>query len=607
MSSKILENDYDVIVIGAGHAGCEAAAAAARTGSKTLLLTINLDSISVMPCNSAIGGPGRGQLVREIDALGGLIAKNTDLNYIHSRKVNTSKGPALRTVRAVVDKRKYFLSMKNIIEKHENLYTRQGLVTGIDKKNNIYNIYTSDFICFKCKSAVIATGTFLEGKIFWGNYYINAGRHGEINSSKLLKNLKQMGYSFGRLRTETPPRVDKKSINIQKLIKQQYDDPPEMFSYENKYDGRNQIVNYLTYLEKDCIDYILKNIGKSSINLKKMDSENPKYCPSIEDKVKRFSEIKRHQVFVQPEGINTNEMYLHGLFTTFDEKIQQGIIRKISGLENASITRPGYGVEYSYLLPMQINNKLESKTHKNLFFAGQINGSTGYEEAAAQGIIAGLNASLSLKKKEILIKRHNGYIGVLIDDITNKGVTEPYRMLTSRNEFRIFHRHDNADLRMINILKIIGNNEKVKAISSKYNKINSAFETIKKSNYYKNKDLLEDIRQDRLSIDKKDEIEKEFNLDKKEMESLINDIKYEIYLKREREKIIKLKTEGPALIPQDINYKKIKDLSNEAIISLLKNRPASIEQASILEGVRPTDILVLIAFIKNNKNVSRET
>ncbi|MCG2790163.1 MAG: tRNA uridine-5-carboxymethylaminomethyl(34) synthesis enzyme MnmG, partial [Actinomycetia bacterium] len=515
-------NEYGVIVIGAGHAGCEAALASARNGSKTLLATISMDSIALLPCNSAVGGPGRGQLVREIDALGGEIGKNVDKSYIHSRMLNISKGPALRTVRAIVDKKRYFLYMKQVLENQENLDLKQGLVAKIEKFGIKYKLIKTDESFYIGKCIVIATGTFLRGKIFWGKYEREAGRQGEINSIKLPGCLENIGYKFGRLRTETPPRVDKKTVDFKNIRTQKYDELPEMFSFDNVYDGREQLNNHITYIEKECIDFIVKNIKKSSIYEISMKSENPKYCPSIEDKVSRFKNRKRHQIFIQPEGKDTNEMYLHGLFTTFSEDIQEGIIKRIKGLEKAEITRPGYGVEYDYLIPGQLNINLESKKHKNIFFAGQINGTTGYEEAAAQGIIAGINASLSSWDKEnIFLSREDGYIGILIDDVILKGVIEPYRMLTSRNEFRLYHRHDNADIRMSKILRKIGHEKKANIISKKYEKIDEAYSNIKKSKYFNSKKMIEDIKQDRLSKDNINIIKNTFNLDDKELNSLI--------------------------------------------------------------------------------------
>lgn len=603
----ICENDkyyeYDVVVIGAGHAGCEAALASAKNSVKTLLITINLDSIALMPCNGAIGGPGRGQLVREIDILGGEIGKNTDRNFIHSRIINTSKGPALRTIRAIVDKKRYLLDMKRILENQLNLDIKQGLATVIEKDKNIYLIKINDGTIYKTKSVVITTGTFLRGKIFWGKYELNAGRLGEINSVKLAQSLEKLGFEFSRLRTETPPRVDKKSVYLHEMKVQKFDNNPKYFSFEKDIESNLQVKSqtdvHITYIDNDCINYILDNIEESTIFLKSLESNNPRYCPSIEDKVLRFPYKKRHIVFIQPEGNDTNEVYLHGLFTTLSEEIQENIIHRIKGLENAIITRPGYGVEYDYLKPFQIKSTLESKSHKGLFFAGQINGTTGYEEAAAQGIIAGINASLFAKNKKLIsINREDGYIGVLIDDIVTKGVTEPYRMLTSRNEFRLFHRHDNADFRMLSYIKKINLDKKVKYIEEKYKKIKSAFNLIKKSKYYTNKEMLEKIKQDQITAVEVDRIKKDFGLNQVEYESLIINIKYELYFKRELERINQLKMDYDLAIPENINYADVKNISKEAITKLEKYKPENILQVKQIEGIKPLDVLSLIAYIK---------
>ncbi len=596
---------FDVIVIGAGHAGCEAGLASARIGSKTLIITINLDSIALLPCNSAIGGPGRGQLVREIDALNGEMGKNADKAFISSRILNISKGPAVRAIRAIVDKKKYQLEMKKTLENQENLTLRQGIVSRLEEDNSLYKIYTNDDICYESKSVIITTGTFLDSKIFWGKYEKKAGRQGEVNSADLAKCLKELGYKFGRLRTETPPRVDRKTINFESLKVLQYDACPQMFSFDNRYDGRKQLYTYITHVDKKCIEYIQENINKSPILKKELSSNSPKYCPSIEDKIRRFAKKEQHLVFIQPEGMRTNEMYLHGLFNTFSEDIQLEIIHRIKGMENAELTRPGYGVEYDYLLPYQIKTSLESKKHKNLFFAGQVNGTTGYEEAAAQGIVAGYNAALSSQgRAPIILKREDAYMGILIDDIVIKGITEPYRMLTSRNENRLLHRHDNADFRMLKFLVNLGFTKKASQVENRYLRINLAFSNIKSNKIKYCKNFLEDIRQDRLDIESIQKIKSDFNLEETDIENLITELKYETYLEREKKRVESLALAEEVAIPDNIDYRKVKNLSNEAIENLSKNHPQFLGQALRLEGVRPLDALSLLAYIKN---VSRET
>ncbi len=596
---------YDVAVIGAGHAGVEAALISAKMGAKTLLLTLSLDTIALMPCNSAIGGPGRGQLVREIDSIGGQIAKNVDKNYIHLRMLNVSKGPAVKTLRAIVDKKRYFLSFKKELENQEHLELRQGLVTNIEKKDGLYLLRNSDDFAVAAKSIVICGGTFLRGKIFWGDFYMKAGRHGEISSVKLAKSLEKLGFSFGRLKTDTPPRIDKKSINFQGLQKQLYDENPSMFSYESVPDNRLQEYNYITYVEKDSIDLIKKNLNHSTSYKGDILSEGPKYCPSIEDKIKRFPDKSRHMLFIQPEGEKTNEMYLHGFSTTFSEEMQVNIIRKIQGLENAKITRPGYGVEYDYLLPSQIDGSLESIKNKDIFFAGQINGTTGYEEAAAQGIIAGINAALSsMGKSRITLKRTDGYIGVLVDDLMLKEISQPYRMLTSRNEFRLIHRHDNADLRMAKVLRSIGNIKKAEKIENKYAKIHNAIDELKKSKLFLNKDLIGKIIFDNIEESEINLIKQVLSLSDIETESLLINIKYEEHIKREEKRLQFFEENINQAIPKDIDYKKIKNLSSEAIASLENKRPQNMEQAIRIEGVNKTDAAVLFFYLSN---VSRET
>jgi len=427
---------YDVIVIGAGHSGCEAALASARGNIKTLLISINMDSIAHMPFSNTVGGFGRDQLIREIDILGAEISRNIDKNYIQIQTLKRPETTGTGTLRAIVDKRRYFLSMKRVLENQGNLYLRQGLVVGIKEEKEKYNLYTSDGIVYHCDSIIICTGTFLGAKIFWGEHMIEAGRQGEICSKEFLRSLKKLGIRFGRLKNYAAPLIDRKTINVSNLEKQSLRKNPQLFSHKSNYKVRDQLNSYIAYIDRNFSGWVLKNIGENTTITGSSKRKASQECYSIEEKVLNSERIEGKKVFIQPIGRDTSETYLEGLETAVSEKIQVKMIRKIKGLEEARITRPGYGVEYNYLIPFQLNSSLESKDFKGVFFAGQINGTAGYEESAAQGIIAGLNASRKLKNlKSIIIERKDGYIGILINDIAVKGVSGIYRLKASINEY----------------------------------------------------------------------------------------------------------------------------------------------------------------------------
>jgi len=619
---------FDVIVVGGGHAGCEASLACARMGVKTLLITIGLDNIAQMSCNPAIGGIAKGHVVREIDALGGEMAKNIDKTGIQFRMLNTKKGPAVQAPRAQADKKWYQFEMKHTLEKQKNLFLKQDIVEEIvvDKNNIIQGVITKRKIKYKSQIVILTTGTFLRGVIHIGLYRYKAGRAEEFSADKLSSSLRKIGLKLGRLKTGTPARVNRKSINFSKLIEQKGDKVPVPFSFSTEKIQREQISCYITYTNEKTHKIIQQNLDKSPLYgpQKIIKGIGPRYCPSIEDKVVKFPHHNKHQIFLEPEGYNTEEIYVNGLSTSLPENVQYEFYRTLPGLENVEILRPAYAIEYDFVYPHQLSPTLETKAIKNLFLAGQINGTSGYEEAAGQGIIAGINAVLKIKnKKPCILSRAESYIGVMIDDLITKSIDEPYRLFTSRAEYRLLLRCDNADYRLmpygykfglITKEQFDAMKEKYKIIDEKvklYNNISLNPKKFNKSKIAKEKNIKLKEGVKLFHFLKRSEINIEdfiyFDKDLKKMKyydliALYTKIKYEGYIKRELEEIEKFKKMENYLIPKEFNYDKVEGLSLESKQRLKEIRPISLGQASRIRGIRPSDLTLIMVYLKKLKN-----
>lgn len=616
---------YDIAVIGAGHAGCEAALAAARMGMKTLMFSISLEAVANMPCNPHIGGSSKGHLVREIDCLGGEMGKNIDKSYIQLKMLNTSKGPAVYSLRAQADRKRYQAEMKHTLEKQDNLYIKQAEIVDITLENNkVKSIETNIGAIYDVDSIIVATGTYLKGKIFIGENSFESGPDGVFPANRLSECLKALGVNLVRFKTGTPARINRKSIDFSKMEIQEGEKDIEAFSMEDEIDeNKEQLPCYLTYTNQKTHDIIRANLHRSPLYGGKIEGTGPRYCPSIEDKVVRFSDKERHQVFIEPMGEDTDEMYVQGMSSSLPEDVQIAMYRTLPGLENAEFTRPAYAIEYDCIDPADLKLSLEYKKIDNLFFAGQTNGTSGYEEAAAQGLMAGINAVQKLRGKEpIILDRSQAYIGVLIDDIVTKGTNEPYRMMTSRAEYRLLLRQDNADLRLTEIGHKIGliSDERYNYFLNKKRNVEKEIERIKRLTIKPTDEVNEFLERNGTSMIstgvKLADLLKRTELDYKKLSEIDNDrplltkleiqeveiqVKYEGYIKMQEEQVNKFKKLEDKRLSEDIDYNEIKGLRIEARQKLNKIKPQSIGQASRISGVSPADVSVLLIYLEQQK------
>ena len=619
-------NEYDVIVVGAGHAGSEAALASAHMGQKTLLVTIGLDMVAFMPCNPSVGGPAKGTVVREIDALGGQMGKNIDATYIQMRMLNTGKGPAVRALRAQADKWQYHEHMKDVIENTPNLTLRQGMVDELIVEDGVCKgVVTNTGAKYHAKSVVLTTGTAARGRIFIGELNYSSGPNNTIAAIKLSENLEKLGFKLRRFKTGTPPRVNGNTIDYSKTEEEPGDKVPRHFSYESKDEDylKNQISCWLTYTNPVTHNIINNNLDRSPMFSGDIVGVGPRYCPSIETKVVRFADKDRHQLFLEPEGRDTKEVYVGDFSTSMPEEVQLKMLHSISGLEHAEMMRPGYAIEYDVIDPWQLKHTLETKNIKNLFTAGQMNGTSGYEEAAGQGLIAGINAALRAQDKPgFTLGRDEAYIGVLIDDLVTKGTNEPYRLLTSRAEYRLILRHDNADLRLTDYGHQFGliSDERYAEFEAKKEAIKEAKEKLAQITIHPTEEIqayLESIGDDKMSAGVKadvflrrprvtiDDIERltgeTISSDRYVKEQVEINIKYAGYIKKEEVRINRLHRQEAKKIPADIDYSKIEGLATEARQKFEKIKPETLAQAERISGVNPADLAILSVYIQNGR------
>ncbi len=626
---KYNAGQYDVVVVGAGHAGCEAGLAAARIGLKTLVCTLNLDAVGLMPCNPNIGGTAKGHLVREVDALGGEMGINIDHTFIQSRMLNTSKGPAVHSLRAQADRKKYQERMKGILESQDNLHLRQLEVIDIEVEDGkIVGVLTKNGAFFNCKAVILTTGTYLRARIIIGDVTYNSGPNGLAAANELTQHLIDLGIETRRFKTGTPARINMKSVDFSKMIEQPGDDKIVPFSFMHDNIDRPQVSCWLTYTNEETHKVIADNIDRSPMYNGSIEGVGPRYCPSIEDKVMRFPDKTRHQIFVEPEGDDTLEMYVGGMSSSLPEDVQVRMYRTLEGLENVELLRTAYAIEYDSIDPTQLKPTLEFKNIEGLYGAGQLNGSSGYEEAAAQGIVAGINAALKIKELDpMILTRSDGYVGVLIDDLVTKGTNEPYRMMTSRAEYRLLLRQDNADFRLTEIGRNVGlvSDERYERFINRKSNVENEVARLKSlqiTNKKENNDFLITLNSTELKkpismyeLIKRPEIDyfslapldierPEYNYDIGEQVNII--AKYEGYITSQLDQVNQFKKFEKKILPQEIDYTDIKGLRIEAIQKLSNIRPVSIGQASRISGVSPADISVLLIYLEHQYNVGKQ-
>ncbi|MBG9787934.1 tRNA uridine-5-carboxymethylaminomethyl(34) synthesis enzyme MnmG [Brevibacillus laterosporus] len=622
MSTTYNGGEFDVIVIGAGHAGCESALAAARMGCQTLLITINLDAVAYMPCNPSVGGPAKGHVVREIDALGGEMGKNTDKTYIQMRMLNTGKGPAVHALRAQADKFAYQHEMKKTIENTPNLILRQAMVEELIVNDGVCEgVITNTGAQYKAKAVVVTTGTYLRGKIIIGDLQYESGPNNMRPSVRLAEHLKELGFELVRFKTGTPPRVHKSSVDFSKMEIQPGDEEPRAFSYETTASIPDQLPCWLTYTNLETHEVIQDNLHRAPMYSGAIEGTGPRYCPSIEDKVVRFNDKPRHQIFLEPEGRHTEEMYVQGLSTSLPEDVQLSMLRSMDGMEEVKMMRPGYAIEYDSIVPTQLWPSLETKLIDGLFTAGQINGTSGYEEAAGQGLMAGINAARKVQgKPPVILGREEAYMGVLIDDLVTKGTNEPYRLLTSRAEYRLLLRHDNADMRLTDVGYEIGliSEERYRHFQQKRELVAKEKERLHSTRIRPENELAQEVIReagtpelteviDLAQLLRRPEITyehihrispapEELNIDVREQVEI--QVKYDGYIRKSLAQVEKMKKVEEKLIPKSIDYTVISGMSKEAREKLQKIRPLNIGQASRISGVTPADISVLMIYME---------